>query len=415
MHESETSRELIDLVLESFSRERNAAIALFKDDGNAIFASKGYDYFSPLCALLHQTKKTRVKCERDHKARAEKCAAPVIGMCHAGLLNASEPIFINGRKKAVLLCGQKRVKDNKALEKESEQRFEGFIKNLTLSETTKQRIRSAYKAVGCVTQEDLRDLTDRATTAANLIYQISAEQEAIDIARTTFEVRVRNIAHELQIYNQGAVAAADRVHFELEKGRSPLELASKMVGQLSHVGTTVSNLLWTEYKINHVDDLPVEVIALIEKSVANYRWLAHHRGVNIIHDARVAHCLVNGSSHLLQHLLNNLVHNAVKYSYAGLRDRNRIVEIVSDTYLDEYLIIDIKNYGIGIEESELATIWDPGTRGVQTFDEHRTGSGLGLTIAKDVVEMHGGRITAKSQNQRGSASLTIFTVALPLA
>jgi signal transduction histidine kinase len=113
------------------------------------------------------------------------------------------------------------------------------------------------------------------------------------------------------------------------------------------------------------------------------------------------------------HMMNNLVHNAVKYSFSGSQGRDREVRI-RGTRESRIYRFEIENYGIGILPDERDRIFEKGVRGKLTEDESRTGAGLGLYIAKEIVKNHGGSIEARSRSQ-GSAYLTVFTVTLPLS
>jgi signal transduction histidine kinase len=71
--------------------------------------------------------------------------------------------------------------------------------------------------------------------------------------------------------------------------------------------------------------------------------------------------------------------------------------------------VAVHDQGIGIPADELPTIFEPFTRGSNTSQEI-SGTGLGLASAQQIVEQHGGRIIAQSQEGQGST----FTIWLPL-
>ncbi|MBI5952238.1 MAG: GAF domain-containing sensor histidine kinase [Chloroflexi bacterium] len=117
---------------------------------------------------------------------------------------------------------------------------------------------------------------------------------------------------------------------------------------------------------------------------------------------------------------NNLIQNAVKYSFrppAG-NEKNRYVFVAGRWSKDSnYYMVYIQNYGVSItkEEIENRLIYRPFYRGEKATDRYRTGSGVGLTYARDVIEdMHHGSITVSSEHQGGDAYLTTFIVRLPV-
>ena len=96
----------------------------------------------------------------------------------------------------------------------------------------------------------------------------------------------------------------------------------------------------------------------------------------------------------------NLIQNAVKYSFKTVPTSKRRFISVDVEAKDGVYLIDISNYGVGIEQYELEKdlIWRPRYRGIQSRDKNRTGAGLGLAIAKKYIEeINGGTIHAESK------------------
>jgi PAS domain S-box-containing protein len=104
---------------------------------------------------------------------------------------------------------------------------------------------------------------------------------------------------------------------------------------------------------------------------------------------------------LMRQIITNLVSNAIKYS-----PEDRSVQLSLNMTDADYLLI-IRDYGIGIPEADLKHLFEPFHRAsnVGTIP----GTGLGLVIVKDAVELHGGAITVDSQPGEG----TTFTIRLP--
>ncbi|MEK6645652.1 MAG: HAMP domain-containing sensor histidine kinase [Candidatus Firestonebacteria bacterium] len=101
--------------------------------------------------------------------------------------------------------------------------------------------------------------------------------------------------------------------------------------------------------------------------------------------------------------LINIIDNAIKYTPSS-----GVIEITGKT--DDNIKIEIKDSGIGIQESEIPYIFDEFYRTENAKKEEKEGTGLGLTIAKKIVEVYGGRIEVKSELGKG----TVFTVSLPI-
>jgi two-component system phosphate regulon sensor histidine kinase PhoR len=103
--------------------------------------------------------------------------------------------------------------------------------------------------------------------------------------------------------------------------------------------------------------------------------------------------------------LVNLLGNASKYTPEGGRVTLRIELRESD------VLIHITDTGIGIEKDELAHVFERFYRSRDPRVRAQTGTGLGLALAYEIVRLHGGRLTAESEPEKGST----FTITLPLA
>ena len=100
----------------------------------------------------------------------------------------------------------------------------------------------------------------------------------------------------------------------------------------------------------------------------------------------------------------NLLDNAVKYSPG-----EKLLEFGAKSKGD-YLVITVKDHGIGIPKTELTNIFDKFYRVEMTAGTNVPGSGIGLTLVKEIVEAHGGRVEVKSEPNHGSA----FSIYVPI-
>jgi signal transduction histidine kinase len=98
----------------------------------------------------------------------------------------------------------------------------------------------------------------------------------------------------------------------------------------------------------------------------------------------------------LSEVLDNILSNAIKYSNKGTKIK------VNIKYSDGMVLTEIIDNGIGIREEDLGSIFEPfkTTRNKPTNGEVSTG--LGLTLVKKIITLHGGRIEVKSRENEGS-------------
>ena len=113
--------------------------------------------------------------------------------------------------------------------------------------------------------------------------------------------------------------------------------------------------------------------------------------------------MLYGDPEKLARVFNNILKNAVAYSYPGTP-----VEVWAKS-IGEQAVISFCNKGKTIPQQKLDSLFEKFFR----LDDARTtntgGAGLGLSIAKEIITLHGGTITAESENE-----LTAFRVSLPL-
>lgn len=111
---------------------------------------------------------------------------------------------------------------------------------------------------------------------------------------------------------------------------------------------------------------------------------------------------VEGDVDLLDVALRNLIDNAVKFTNPG--------EAIQVRAYDDstHVIVEIADTGPGIPEEELPHVWEELYRGEQARGV--PGSGLGLSLARAIIELHGGQVTLRSRLKQG----TVVTLRLPV-
>ncbi len=129
------------------------------------------------------------------------------------------------------------------------------------------------------------------------------------------------------------------------------------------------------------------------------------RRVEVTYTAPSSPCLVRGDANRLQQVLWNLLSNAIKFTPAGGRVDLRLVR------REEDVEITVSDTGCGIDEAFLPYVFDRFRQADGSLTRGHGGLGLGLSIVRSLVELHGGQVHAASEGpNRGST----FTVSLPL-
>jgi signal transduction histidine kinase len=142
--------------------------------------------------------------------------------------------------------------------------------------------------------------------------------------------------------------------------------------------------------------------AVVEEAVAGSRSQAERKGLALDIDMQSITAVQIDRGRILQ-VLNNLIGNALKFTEEGG------IRIETRTHADGFTLISVIDSGSGISAAEQSHIFD---RFWQARKARRGGAGLGLAIAKGVVEAHGGRIWVASEVGKGTRfSFTVATTA----
>jgi signal transduction histidine kinase len=154
-------------------------------------------------------------------------------------------------------------------------------------------------------------------------------------------------------------------------------------------------------KLNLCNKNIVCIVEDITLSVADY---IKSKGVNIIFDTDVEERFMAVDCDKIERIILNLLSNAVKFTNSG----DDILVIVKDE--EESVKISVKDTGVGIPEDKLKIIFDRFGQVEKTLTRNKEGTGIGLSLVKTLVEIHGGSISVNSKLGEGSE----FIVELPV-
>ncbi|TAL36186.1 MAG: hybrid sensor histidine kinase/response regulator [Spirochaetes bacterium] len=144
---------------------------------------------------------------------------------------------------------------------------------------------------------------------------------------------------------------------------------------------------------------------LVLSAAAMFRDEAYKRNITLIHSVKPgANITIEADAAKIKQVLFHLVNNAVKFTPDGG------TVAVSAIRKAEYVEIEVADTGIGIEEARIAELFQPFAQLESPFEKRYAGAGVGLFLAKKLVELHGGGIRVHSSPGKGSA----FTFTLPV-
>jgi two-component system sensor histidine kinase KdpD len=179
-----------------------------------------------------------------------------------------------------------------------------------------------------------------------------------------------------------------------------LTIINEEADRLNQLAAEVIAMARVEAGKLHLEKCPVTAAELIETALADLAGLRRGRPVTV----QVAPDLpkVDCDPELVQQVVKQLVENAFKYSPQGAP------LTISAQRKGEKILIGVADRGAGIDEDERAHIFDKFFRG-RRYRFETKGTGMGLAIAKGIVEAHGEKIFVESEPGQGSA----FCFSLP--
>jgi signal transduction histidine kinase len=147
---------------------------------------------------------------------------------------------------------------------------------------------------------------------------------------------------------------------------------------------------------------PVQLLDVVWRLAPEMRVKAKWRAVGFHVDVPESLPSVAGTYEDMEHLVSNLINNAIKYTEPGG------TVTVSLREEDDSVIGVVEDTGIGIAPEDLPRIFDDFYRSEQAKDMDAHGTGLGLSIAKRVVDLYGGQIDVESRLGKGSKFSFVF-------
>jgi signal transduction histidine kinase len=148
----------------------------------------------------------------------------------------------------------------------------------------------------------------------------------------------------------------------------------------------------------------VSIARVVEDVVASFQEMAKQKGVKIKKQLEKAELLVNGDGSKIAIALSNLVKNAITFTDKGGQ------VLVKAGLVQGYVQVSVIDNGVGIPARDMPRVFERFFQVESHLTRRHGGMGLGLSVAKVMVEMHGGRIWAESLEGKGSN----FTFVLPL-
>jgi PAS domain S-box-containing protein len=188
-----------------------------------------------------------------------------------------------------------------------------------------------------------------------------------------------------------------------------LDIAKRQTDQLARLVDDLLDVARITQGLINLRKERVSVARLVERAIDSSRDMIADRGHSLSVTLTVPDLEVEGDSTRLEQVIGNLVTNAAKYTEPGGR-----IDVFADRQGAE-AVVRVRDTGVGIPPEMLLRVFELFTQGERALDRAQGGLGIGLTVVRRLVELHGGTVAARSEGLGKGAEFEVRIPALPPA
>ena len=249
-----------------------------------------------------------------------------------------------------------------------------------------------------------RDITDRIETEQHL-RKNAEELEKLSATKDKF---FSIVTHDLKSPFQGLIGLSDILieDYNLLSDDEKLKYIQNISELSQNTLKLLENLLsWSRLNSGRMDFHPVRcnLIQSLIHTVALKKRIAMNKGITLVDDIP-GNIFVEADENMLQTVIRNLISNAIKFTKPG--GKITLTAVVDD----DMVRISVADTGVGINELSLKNLFRLDTKVKTAGTNNEQGTGLGLLLSKEMIDLHHGTILVESTVGVG----TTFTVCLPL-
>ena len=222
-----------------------------------------------------------------------------------------------------------------------------------------------------------------------------------------------NTSHELRTPLNGIIGIAESLIDGATGDLSPqtngnLAMIAASGRRLSSLVGDILDFSKLRHQNIELELRPLDIRAIVDAVCILSQHLITHKNLHIINRISVDFPLAEADENRLQQIFYNLIGNAIKFTPEGIVEISAIILTKGNK---SQIAITISDTGIGIPTNKLDRIFESFEQGEGSTAREYGGTGLGLTITKQLIELHRGEITVESEVGIGSR----FTFTLPIA
>ncbi|MGO8988229.1 MAG: ATP-binding protein [bacterium] len=236
------------------------------------------------------------------------------------------------------------------------------------------------------------------------VYQLKEEMECLQSSVHRKETDLKRVVHDLKNPLLSMGASAKRM-LRRSQSEEDLSILTNIYDNSVRLTGWIDDTLSPDR--SEIEVKRVDIQRMIEQAIHLLKETREAKNIEVHFDPSPSAAHIFCHEQLIFRTIENLLNNALKYTPRGGR-----IDITITPYLQwkegGFVEISIKDTGIGILDDEIDRIFEPFYRGRNNSGQ--AGAGLGLSFAKQTVELHGGKILVQSEPLKGS----IFSILLPV-
>lgn len=265
---------------------------------------------------------------------------------------------------------------------------------------------------GAILQQTIEEAIGKVRT------QREVEAQRVEMERLYGEIREADgrkddflavLAHELRNPLSTILNAVHILNLRQAERPDDERLTGMIERQVRHLCRLVDDLLdvsrISQGKIQ-LRTQPAEFNSLVSQAVENLRGSIEHRRQTLLVNLADGPVPIEADPTRIEQVVVNLLNNASKYTDTG---GTIVVDVDRE---GEWVTLSVRDNGVGISPEMIARVFEMFSQAESSLDRSQGGLGIGLTLVRNLVQMHGGEVAARSE---GLGLGSEFTVRLPIA
>lgn len=254
-------------------------------------------------------------------------------------------------------------------------------------------------------KNEIEELRHKLIENRKLLKNSIEKAEEADKIKDNF---LQTMTHELRTPLNGIIGFSEILYEELNSPEKQ-EIAKTIMHSGIRLMSTLNSILdlsdieARRIELSYTD---ISLSKLIESCIARYNYAARQRNLDLSPLLKVPDCYIRSDVDIVTKILSNLIDNAIKYTKQG----SITVELDLQHQGEEVnAVLRVRDTGMGIPEDRLELVFSRFRQASEGNTRSHEGTGIGLSLTRNLVNLLGGSIGVSSKQNQGS----VFTVILP--